>query len=365
MSQIKNITSYARMAIVIPAHNEEKILFNTLESCKQLDYPRDRFEIVVVADNCADNTAMIANDNGVKCLERFDDNNKGKGYALTYAFEHLLKKDFDVFVVLDADCTISRNSLKVINESLSTDVKIFQINYKTANPDVNAVSYACAVGNYIENNFFYKPKANLNISVLLRGTGMAFKREILLKYPWDSFGIVEDVEYSLKLIEQNEKIKFIDKAEVLSEFPTQMNQLSTQRKRWAGGNLNFGKKQALKFLFKGIKQKNLDIFDIGVTFIVLSKPLIISLSIMSLICSAFSYMIYNNSFSVLVFLVAGLNFMLTFSYFIFGVFAFGISLRRFGLLIASPMVILNLVYIGVKGLLEKTSQDWEKTPRND
>ncbi len=89
-------------AIIIPAHNEETVISETLESCLKLDYPEAKFDIYVIADNCKDNTAEIAKNYGVKCYKRFNDIKKGKGFALSWAFERTLPMNYDGYLVIDA-----------------------------------------------------------------------------------------------------------------------------------------------------------------------------------------------------------------------------------------------------------------------
>jgi glycosyltransferase involved in cell wall biosynthesis len=93
-------------AIVIPAHNEEKTLSTTLHSCAGLNYPKDKYKIFVIADNCSDRTAEIARDNGAVCLERYNEEEKGKGFALEWGFKQILPEGHDALVVLDADCQL-------------------------------------------------------------------------------------------------------------------------------------------------------------------------------------------------------------------------------------------------------------------
>src|SRR5882762_5953063 len=73
-----------RFAIVIPAHNEELFLPRLLASARNQDYPSERFDTIVVADNCTDSTADVARDHGDSVLERFDEEKRGKGYAIKW-----------------------------------------------------------------------------------------------------------------------------------------------------------------------------------------------------------------------------------------------------------------------------------------
>lgn len=106
-----------KFAVVVPAHNEALVIESTLKSLLSLDYPEDRFEIVVVADNCNDETAALAAVPGVTVYERNDPHLCGKGYALRWCFDRLLnqQRGYEAVVVIDADSTVSNNFLTIIN----------------------------------------------------------------------------------------------------------------------------------------------------------------------------------------------------------------------------------------------------------
>ena len=97
MDQQRAIAS--RIVIIIPAHNEATSIARTLLSCSVLSYPQDKYQVVVIADNCEDETAEVARRSGVRVLERHDAMQKGKGHALAFAFNILLKEDFEAFLV--------------------------------------------------------------------------------------------------------------------------------------------------------------------------------------------------------------------------------------------------------------------------
>ena len=141
-------------AIVIPAHNEEDVLCETLKSCSKLDYPKDKYRVFVIADNCSDRTAEIAKANGVICYERHDDVNIGKGFALSWAFERILPKNHDGFFVIDADCSVDAYALSVFDQYFKYGDRVLQANDVASNPDASPMSYAVAVGNAIENDLF-------------------------------------------------------------------------------------------------------------------------------------------------------------------------------------------------------------------
>ena len=187
-------------AIIIPAHNEEQTISTALHSCAGLDYPKDKYKIFVIADNCSDKTAEIAREKGAVCLVRYNEEEKGKGFALEWGFKQILPEGHDALVVLDADCQLDGHALRAFDYYLKQGEKVLQANDVASNPDNNAMSYAVAVGNLIENRLFYAPKSRLGLAVFLRGTGMVFRREVLEQHPWQAHSIVEDAEYTLRLM---------------------------------------------------------------------------------------------------------------------------------------------------------------------
>ena len=121
--------------ILIPAHNEEQVLGKTLAALKKLDYPKDRHQVVVIADNCTDETARVARENGCICFERTDLRNRGKGQALSWAFDQLDSMIFDAIIVLDADCFIDPHALKVFGWYLDHGWMVLQSRNAASNPD--------------------------------------------------------------------------------------------------------------------------------------------------------------------------------------------------------------------------------------
>jgi cellulose synthase/poly-beta-1,6-N-acetylglucosamine synthase-like glycosyltransferase len=117
----KNYLPIKKFAVFIPAHNEETVIENIIDNLKQLNYPKDSYDVYVIADNCTDNTAAAARAAGTNVLERDDDKKRGKGYALQWAFEKVLyneSSEYDGAVVFDADNLVSRNFLREMNNKL-------------------------------------------------------------------------------------------------------------------------------------------------------------------------------------------------------------------------------------------------------
>jgi 1,2-diacylglycerol 3-beta-glucosyltransferase len=349
-------------AIVIPAHNEEQTISTALHSCAGLDYPKDKYKIFVIADNCSDRTAEIARDNGASCLERNNEEKKGKGFALEWGVKQILPEEQDALVVLDADCQLDHHALRVFDYHLKKGEKVLQANDAASNPDNNAMSYAVAVGNLIENRLFYVPKSRLGLSVFLRGTGMVFRREVLEQLPWQARSIVEDAEYTLRLMESGIKVRFIDEVKVFSEFPDQKDQLTAQRIRWAR-NLSFSKTQSFRLIWEGIIQRRGMLTDAGWTLLVLSRPLVLLELSLAIVLGLFCVLFLPGLLSNGLFAVGLILLLMQFCYFGLGVVLLGLNSRRIVLLLRSPATIGRLILISLSGVFGARGNIWARTPR--
>jgi Glycosyltransferase like family 2 len=221
-------------AIIVPAHDEELLIGKTLESLKRLEYPADGFAVHVIADNCSDRTAEIARAAGVTVHERHDSEKRGKGHALAFAFETLLHgaTPYDAFIVLDADTVVDPGFLRALARGLARGGKALQAHNAVLNAAESPTSalrwLALSLMNYI------RPLGRnvLGGSSTLTGNGMCLTRGLLVRHPWQAFGITEDYQYYLSLVASGEKILFVPDAGVRSVMPTSARQLATQDIRW-------------------------------------------------------------------------------------------------------------------------------------
>jgi 1,2-diacylglycerol 3-beta-glucosyltransferase len=353
-----------RFLVLIPAHNEETQVGNAVQSCFSLDYSKDSFAVWVIADNCSDRTAEVATSLGANCLVRTDADHCGKGYALAYAFEQLDHADNDAFVILDADCEIDSFALQEFDLHLRNGDLALQTADCVSNIDDNPISYALAVGNFIENYLFYAAKSRLRFPVMLRGTGMVLHRNLLNRIPWNAHSIVEDQEYSLRLIRAGIFVRFLDRVEVRSPFPTEGRQLSIQRERWAKGNMSFGRSHVFKLLAEGVRTHSLRLLDAGWMLLVLSRPLILACLLSAILLSTAAHWLVpasitnallNASLALAVFYIL---------YFGLGIVLLGLSKRRFLLLLGVPFVLVRLIWISVCGWTGARNLQWTRTPRS-
>ncbi|MCX7774285.1 MAG: glycosyltransferase family 2 protein, partial [Clostridia bacterium] len=125
-----------KFAVLVAAHNEEQVIRGILHSLKKLNYPKELYEIFVIADNCTDNTARISRELGAKVYERFDNVKRGKGYSLEWMFKKLfdMEEEYDAVCILDADNLVSTNFLLEMNKQLCQGHEVVQGYLDSKNP---------------------------------------------------------------------------------------------------------------------------------------------------------------------------------------------------------------------------------------
>ncbi|MCE7981235.1 MAG: glycosyltransferase [Caldilinea sp. CFX5] len=231
-----------RFAILVPAHNEEKLLPALLESLSQLQYPRQLFSIHVVADNCIDETAAIARAAGAIVHERFDLVNIGKGYALQWLLARLEKMQvsYDAALILDADSIVSPNFLTVMNAHLNHGERVIQAHYAVLNPERSWVMSLRAAALALVHYLRPLGRMALGGSVGLKGNGMVFQRAVLAEHQW-SASVTEDIDYHMALILSGERVAFAPDATVWAEMPGTLRSAQTQNIRWEQGRLQLAR----------------------------------------------------------------------------------------------------------------------------
>ncbi|HOM42779.1 MAG TPA: glycosyltransferase family 2 protein, partial [Bacillota bacterium] len=163
----KNYLPIKKFAVFIPAHNEEIVIENIVDNLKQLNYPKDSYDIYVIADNCTDNTAAAARAAGANVLERNDNKKRGKGYALQWAFEKVLYdegSDYDGAVIFDADNLVSMNFLREMNNKLCDGHKVIQGYIDSKNPNDTWITASYSIAFWSTNRLFQCARSFLGMS---------------------------------------------------------------------------------------------------------------------------------------------------------------------------------------------------------
>ena len=228
-----------RFMAIIPAHNEEKVISNLVESLKNQNYSKNLYDIYVIADNCTDETAQKAKEAGAIVYERFDEEHKTKGYALNWFLQQKIEEDapYDAFCIFDADNIVDVNFLKAMNKKLCQGEDVVQGYRDIKNPSDSWVSAGYAIFYWTMNRFYHLARYNLGLSPLINGTGFMVKFDVVKPEGWNTKTLTEDIEFSLKRIIAGKKLGWATDAIVYDEQPVGFKQSWSQRSRWTVGHI--------------------------------------------------------------------------------------------------------------------------------
>jgi 1,2-diacylglycerol 3-beta-glucosyltransferase len=246
-------------AFVVPAHNEELSIAQTVRSLHAVDYPESRRRIVVVADNCSDKTASVARNAGAEVFERNDTTKRGKGYALDVAFVKLLEASEttpDAVVVVDADTMVSPNILQAFAARLIEGEHALQATYRVANDDASWRTTLMAVAFTCMHDVRSIGRERLKLSTGLRGNGMCFSAHALRTVPHKAASLVEDVEHGLDLAAVGIRVAFVHEATVKAEMPERAEESASQRTRWEQGRTKLRKQRLLPLVREAITKRD-------------------------------------------------------------------------------------------------------------
>jgi len=227
-----------RFAVLVPAYNEEGGIALAVQSIAAMEYPRELFDIYVIADHCTDGTAAAAAAAGAKVLPYAGQGLKaGKGRALKWATARLLDPGYDAFCYFDADSLAHPGFLAAMNDRLDTGEKVVQGRQLPKNTS-RLLSRIPASGLIISNRFFQLPKQALGLSANLHGKGFCFSADIAARFQWDEVCLTEDLEMQMRLIRHGVRIAWEPRAVVYDEQPETLGQYVCRTMRWARGALD-------------------------------------------------------------------------------------------------------------------------------
>lgn len=261
---------------IIPAHNEEAVIQNLIKSLREQDYPKELYDIYVIADNCTDNTAELARKAGAIVYERFDSTKKTKGYALQWFLKQKIEEDapYDAFFVFDADNIVDKNFIKEMNIKLCQGEDVVQGYRDIKNPNDSWVTAGYAIFYWTMHRFYHLARYNLGLSPLLNGTGFMVRFDVIKPNGWETETLTEDIEFSLKRIIAGRKLGWATKAIVYDEQPVGFKQSWKQRTRWTVGHIQCIKRYTKELAVAVKEKKTLMNFD-GLLYIVGSIPMFV------------------------------------------------------------------------------------------
>lgn len=261
-----------RMVILVPAHDEEAGIADTIRSLLSVDYPREKLELVVVADNCSDRTADVAREAGARVLLRQDTERQGKGYALRFAFDHILAEGAtEALVVVDADTVVSSNLLSAFAARLVRGAQALQAHYGVRNTGESWRTRLLTIAFEAFHGVRSLARERLGLSCGLRGNGMAFTADMLRAVPHEAWSIVEDLEYGIHLAYAGYRVQYVEEARVFGQMAATEKASRSQRRRWEGGRRRMARAHAATLLRRAWTERNAVLLDLA--FDVLVPPL--------------------------------------------------------------------------------------------
>lgn len=229
-----------RWVVLVPAHNEELMIRECIESLLRASRRVVVAPIVVViADNCTDRTASIARAAGASVLERSDAAQRGKGYALEYAIHELAAGAFltapDVVAFVDADSTVNEDFFRAMQAAMSPGRSAAQAYYQVAHPEADLPRLRALAFMLLH---WARPLglARLRLGGGLKGNGMALRWTVAAE-GLGSVGVAEDAAMTLRLAKRGHAVCFAPHARVEGFMAPTYREAHVQDERWEHGRI--------------------------------------------------------------------------------------------------------------------------------
>jgi len=357
-TQLNDVAS-PRVAVIVPAHNESAGIRVALDSVMPQLMPGDR--LVVVADNCSDDTAQVAAAAGAEVVERHDTSRRGKGCALDFGVRYLELDAPEEVVIVDADCEVMPGTIERIARLSSFSGRPVQAVYLMKSPQSASGmaplrEFAWTVKNLVRPLGFHK----LHLPCQLMGSGMAFPWAVISKASLATGHIVEDLKLGLELTRAGTAPLFCPEALVTSVFPENAVGLRTQQTRWEHGHVGMVIGEAPGYFVDAIKRMDLSLLALTLDMCV--PPLaLLTLAAMGLGVAALTFFIFSANAGPLLIAVALLT-VLAATVFVAWV-RFGMQIVPLRLLLYAPFYALGKIPLYV-GFLIKRQVEWVRSKRD-
>ncbi len=255
-----------RYAFMISARNEEDVIGQLCDSIRKQNYPKELYDIFIVADNCTDRTAEVAREHGATVYERFDTACVGKGYGLSHLFDCVGKEKgntlYDGYFIVDADNLLDENYIFEMNKAVMDGRRIVVCYRNSKNYGDNWLSAGSGLWFHRASRHLNNPRTMLGVSCEVNGTGFFVHRDVIERQGgWIHHLLIEDIEFTVDNVLQGEKVAYCHDAMVYDEQPSSFKQSFWQRKRWTKGYLQVLKGYGWKLIKAFFTGKGFSNFD--------------------------------------------------------------------------------------------------------
>ncbi len=348
-----------RTALLMPAHDESAGIAATLAPLiPQLTAAE---HLLVVADNCTDDTAALAARSGAAVIERRDPERRGKGFALAFGLDHLAKDPPEVVIIIDADCQVAPGSIQRLSQMARDLDRPIQADYVLEPPErPQGLAVVSALAFLVKNRVRPRGLAALGLPCLLTGTGMAFPWRVIRKAPPTDDNLVEDMVMGLALAELGHPPMLCAEARVSSMLPDRAQAAATQRKRWEHGHLATLLEYAPRLFARGLSKGRLDLVALALDLMVPPLSLLVALLLAGLTFTGVSAFVGT---SAIPFAILAASFAALGCGVLAGWFAHGRALVRARDLGAIPLYILWKIPLYFAFFAKGRHRSWERTER--
>ncbi|HEX2909177.1 MAG TPA: glycosyltransferase family 2 protein [Chloroflexia bacterium] len=281
----KTIQNYNYFVILIPAHNEVRMLPKLLQSIRNQQYPSGHFMACVVADNCSDGTVAVARQYESLCLERHTDAPSNKGQALSFGWKELEANSeipLDAIILLvDADCELEPDYLAAMNRAfLEPDsAEVLQSFRYISNYRASGVSTLDAAAEALRHWVELGSRKALRLDARIFGTGVCFRRSVLAYVlKGQQHNLVEDKAWHARLFEGNYRVDWCPAAHLATSATENEEDFNRQRKRWVGGQLSLIRQLGGRMFWQGLRRANLSQLDYTLCLMQLPRSFMLALA---------------------------------------------------------------------------------------
>ena len=261
----------------------------TLDDIKPQLQSGDR--VVLVADNCTDDTATIARAAGVEVTERNEPTKIGKGYALEWGLRHLRNDPPQVVIIVDADCRLAIGTLERLATASWAMNRPIQALYLMSAPDQSPINYQVASFAFRIKNWVRPLGLRvLNLPCQLMGTGMAFPWALINSVDLATGAAVEDLKLGLDLARTGHPPFFLPSAGISSQFPVSIRGAKSQRKRWEQGHLGMIMGTLPRLICESVWRRNFSLLVLCLDMAIPPLTLLAMLSIMMLLVTGLGFL---------------------------------------------------------------------------
>lgn len=353
------INKSQNLTILMPAHNEALVIAKTINAL--VPTVNSAQQILVVADNCTDETADISRNLGASVIERQHSTLRGKGYALDYGLQHLKANPPEIVIIIDADCIADAAAISTLAHACIARQRPIQALYlmqMQTNPSLKQriAAFAWVVKNHVRPLGFKV----LGLPCQLMGTGMAFLWKDIAAINLASGHIAEDMKLGVDLARLNKAPIFVPEALVTSVFPLDKNATKTQRARWEHGHLSIIVSDAPSLFLEAIKTKNVQMLGLAFDLIVPPLAVLVIVLVCVWLLGMLVYILTNNLTS---FTYASLVFMFLFVAIMIAWGFFGKQIISLKQLSYAPIYALAKIPLYIKFFVNR-QVEWVRSKRD-